>query len=89
MEIQYAISLGILAAAVLSIVLVVKLSARQRVGHNLINLAIGCVVLSIVALVISACLSGNRTDIFKLSAPVTILVIVLAVRKRKKREAGQ
>lgn len=81
-------SLFLLAAvalvAAMAIFLIIRFSKRESRGENLIRFALVCVGLSAVFTLISAWISGEKAQLYKLSGPALILIIVLATRRRKK-----
>lgn len=70
----------------LVIFLILKFSNAENRSENMIRFAIVCVGLSVVFTLLSAWYSGQKSDLFKLSAPLTILIIVLAARMRKRKK---
>lgn len=84
MKTPYLILGGILVLAALAIFLTLRLSSPGKRSENLWRLAILCVGFSAVFTLISAIKSGNPKDYLKLSGPGTVMVIALAVRRRRK-----
>lgn len=77
-----AIALG----AATALFLIIRNSQKENRSENLIRFALVCVGLSAVFTLISAWISGEKAQLYKLSAPAIILIIALAARRRKRKD---
>lgn len=62
-------------------------SISESTRRKIINFAIVCLCISTISILVLAWISNDWKQLFKLSAPASIFIIIMAGQKRKKRKA--